>query len=206
MEFNDKQIEILLVAEQLFAEEGFDGTSVREIAKIANINVAMISYYFGSKEKLLEAVVIYRISGMRLQLENLIQENITPIEKIDKLIEFYIKRVYNNRCIYQILHFELSNKKRELNLDAFTQVKNENLKILKSIIYEGQLQGVFQPNINIELISPIILGSLTHFQMNKSYFIEILDLKTNEEYEKYLMTTFTKHIQKTIKALLIYED
>ena len=43
VEFNEKQIEILLVAEQLFAEEGFDGTSVREIAKIANINIAIIS-------------------------------------------------------------------------------------------------------------------------------------------------------------------
>ena len=54
MKFNDKQIEILNVAERLFAEEGFDGTSVRDIAKNANVNVAMISYYFGSKEKLLD--------------------------------------------------------------------------------------------------------------------------------------------------------
>jgi AcrR family transcriptional regulator len=206
MEFNEKQIEILLVAEQLFAEEGFDGTSVREIAKIANVNVAMISYYFGSKEKLLESMVIYRISGMKLQLENLIQEDITPIKKIDKLIEFYIKRVYKNRCIYQILHFEISNKKREINLETFTQVKNENLRLLQSIIKEGQLQGLFQPNITIELISPIIIGTLTHFHMNKPYFSEILDLKTEEQYENYVMTTFTKHIQKTIKALLVYEN
>ena len=42
--------------------------------------------------------------------------------------------------------------------------------------------------------------------MNKSYFSEILDLKTEEAYENYLMTTFTKHIQKTIKALLLYEN
>lgn len=206
MTFNEKQIEILNVAEQLFAEEGFDGTSVREIAKIANVNGAMISYYFGSKEKLLESLVLYRISGMKLQLENLIQEDITPIEKIDRLIEFYIKRVYSNRCMYQILHFELSNKKRELNLDAFTQVKNENLNLLQHIIKEGQEQGLFQSNIDIKLLSPIIIGSLTHFHMNKPYFIEILDLQSEESYENYVMTTFTKHIQKTIKALLTYEN
>lgn len=206
MEFNDKQIEILQVAEQLFAEEGFDGTSVREIAKIANVNVAMISYYFGSKEKLLESLVLYRISGMKLHLENLIQENITPTEKVEKLIEFYIKRVYKNRCIYQILHFEISNKKREINLEAFTQVKNDNLALLKNIITEGQLQGLFQQNINIELISPTIIGALTHLHMNKPYFKEILGLNSEEDYENYVLTTFTKHMQKTIKALLIHED
>ena len=49
--FNDKQIQILEVAEILFAEKGFDGTSIRNIAKLAKINIAMVSYYFGSKER-----------------------------------------------------------------------------------------------------------------------------------------------------------
>ena len=206
MTFNEKQIEILNVAEQLFAVEGFDGTSVREIAKLANVNGAMISYYFGSKEKLLEALVLYRISGMKLKIETLIQEDITPIEKIDRVVEFYIKRVYSNRCMYQILHFELTNKKREINLEAFTQVKNDNLNLMQNIIKEGQEQGLFQPNIDIKLLSPIIIGSLTHFHMNKPYFSEILGLQSEEAYEHYVMTTFTKHIQKTIKALLTYEN
>ena len=205
-EFNEKQIEILQVAERLFAEEGYDGTSIRDISKEANINIAMISYYFGSKEKLLESLVLYRIRSMKLHLENLYQENISPLEKIDKVVELYISRIYKNRCIYQILHFEFSNKKRGLNLDSFTQVKKENFDLLKNIIEEGQQKGFFQTNIDLNLISPIIIGTLTHFQMNKSYFINLLDLKTEEEYEHYIKTTFTKHIQKTIKALLVYEN
>ncbi|HNO01068.1 MAG TPA: TetR family transcriptional regulator, partial [Chitinophagaceae bacterium] len=40
-------------AEKLFAEKGYNGTSVRDIAEKAGINLAMVSYYFGSKEKLL---------------------------------------------------------------------------------------------------------------------------------------------------------
>jgi AcrR family transcriptional regulator len=206
MKFNEKQIEILLVAEQLFAEEGFDGTSVREIAKIANINVAMISYYFGSKEKLLEALVLYRISGLQLHLESLSTENISPIEKIEKLIEYYIQRINSNRCLYQIVHFELSTTKRELNLEEFTQVKRNNLKLLENIIHEGQEKGIFQSNINIALIPPVIIGTTTHFHMNKSYFIELLQLDSDEKYENYISNDLTKHIQKTIKALLIHEN
>ncbi len=205
VEFNEKQIEILLVAEQLFAEKGFDGTSVREIAKIANINVAMISYYFGSKEKLLEALVLHRISGMQLHLENLSTENISPIEKIEKLIEYYIQRINSNRCMYQILHFEISSTKREINLEAFTKVKKNNLKLLENIITEGQLQSLFQPNINVALIPPIIIGTITHFHMNKEYYVDLLHLDSDEKYENYIANELTKHIQKTIKALLIYE-
>ena len=204
-EFSEKQIEILQVAEQLFAEEGFDGTSVRDIAKKANINIAMISYYFGSKEKLLESLVLHRISGMSLHLENLYQENISPIEKIDKLIVYYIQRINKNRCMYQILHFELSNKKREINLKAFTEVKNNNLKLLENIIKEGQDQGIFQPNINVTLLPTTIIGSFIHFHMNKVYYKEILGLQTEVDYENYVLTDLTAHIQKTIKALLTYD-
>ena len=51
--FTDKQIHILDVAEELIAKKGFEGTSVRDISTKAQINVAMISYYFGSKEKMI---------------------------------------------------------------------------------------------------------------------------------------------------------
>lgn len=205
-EFNEKQLEILQVAEQLFAEEGFDGTSVRDIAKKANVNVAMISYYFGSKEKMLEALVVNRIADMRLQLENLYNENIPPFAKVDKMVELYISRVNKNRCIYQIIHFEFSTKKRELNFDSFTEMKRSNLETFKNIIKEGQDSGEFQKDINVDLLPPIIMGTYFQFQMNKPLYLTILDLKTEEEYENYIATTLTQHIQKTIKALLVYEN
>ena len=206
VEFNEKQVEILQVAEQLFAEVGFDGTSIRDIAQKANINIAMISYYFGSKEKLLESLVLHRISAMSLQLENLLQENLSPIQKIERYVVYYVDRINSNRCMYQILHFELSNKKREINLDTFTQVKNNNLKLLSNIIQEGQEQGLFHQDVNVALIPPIIIGSLIHIHMNKSYYKDLLYLKNDKEFENYITSDFTKHIQKTIKALLIYEN
>ena len=106
LDFNDKQIRILQVAEKLFAEKGFDGTSIRNISKEAKINIAMVSYYFGSKEKMLESLIIFRTTDLKMQLENLLKEAIAPLEKINKLIELYIARINKNKGIYQILHFE----------------------------------------------------------------------------------------------------
>ena len=204
-EFNEKQMQILQVTEKLFAEKGFDGTSIRDIAKQANINIAMVSYYFGSKEKMLEALIYSRISDMKLQLESLSKEAISPVEKINKLIELYIHRINKNKGIYQILHFELTSKKREIDLKSFAEVKKQNFEIIKKIIVEGQEKGIFKQDINLILIPSSILGPFFHFQMNRLNYEEMLDLKTDEAYDNYIKNELTKHIQQTIQSLLLHE-
>jgi AcrR family transcriptional regulator len=206
IEYNDKQLDILQAAEKLFAEEGFDGASIRHIAKDAGVNIAMISYYFGSKEKLLEALIIYRTSGMKMQLENISKENLHPVEKIDRLVDLYISRINKNKCMYQIMHFELSTKKRIMNMESFMEMKKENSDIFKKIIQEGQDQGIFKKDINVAMIPPTILGTLVHFTSNKLYFEQTLGLKTEEAFESYIEKELTTHIKQTIKALLVHEN
>lgn len=205
-EFNDKQMEILQVAEKLFAEDGFDGTSIRQIAKEAKVNIAMISYYFGSKEKLLETLIIHRTSGMKMQLENIYRDDLTPIEKVERLIDLYISRINKNKCMYQILHFELSNKKRIMDMQAFMNIKKENSELFRKIIVEGQEKGAFRKDVNIPLITPTIMGILVHFQMNRLYFEQILNLPMEEDFENYIHNELTAHIKQTIKALLANEN
>jgi len=204
--FSEKQIQILQVAETLFAEKGFDGTSIRNIAKEAKINVAMVSYYFGSKERLLESLILFRTTDLKFQIENLLAESLEPIEKVNKLIEIYINRINCNKGIYRILHFEFSNEKRDIDLQALNDLRSGNLKALMSIIEEGQNKGVFRKDIIVPLITPTILGTFFHFHMNKPYFKNLLQLNTEELYNNYVKTNLTKHIQQTIKALLIYES
>ncbi|CAM3952385.1 TetR/AcrR family transcriptional regulator [Flavobacterium antarcticum] len=203
--FNEKQICILQVAEKLFAEKGFDGTSIRDISKAAKINIAMVSYYFGSKDKMLEALVLFRTDDLAIQIENLLKESLSPLEKMGRLIDFYITRINQNKDIYKIMHFELSSKKRVLNFESFTQVKKRNVASLRQIITEGQDLGIFNLDVNIDLIAPTILGTFFHFQMNRPYYENIFDLHSDEVFENYVKTDLTKHIKRTINALLLYE-
>ncbi len=48
---------ILEAATKLFAQKGFDGTSIREICKKANVNLCMISYYWGGKQELYNGII-----------------------------------------------------------------------------------------------------------------------------------------------------
>lgn len=204
-EWTDKKLEILFVAERLFANEGFDGTSIRAIAKEAKINIAMVSYYFGSKEKLLEAIVIYRIEGMRMHLENIVKAELTPFQKVDAAIAHYIQQVNSNKNIHQILHSESTIKKRNLDVDIVNEVKLNNIRLMKIIVEEGQNLGLFQKDIEIELFPSIIIGSLMYFNMNRDLYTLLFNLKTEADFDTYILNNLTNHIQKTIKALLVYE-
>ncbi len=70
----DKRERILDVAEEVFAENGFAPTSLRNIAKRASVNPALIAYYFGSKEQLFEEVFKRRGTLIAQRWDELLDE------------------------------------------------------------------------------------------------------------------------------------
>jgi AcrR family transcriptional regulator len=58
---------ILDAAEQLFAERGFYGVSVRDVTGMAGVDVALASYHFGNKQGLLEAVFLRRAEDLNAE-------------------------------------------------------------------------------------------------------------------------------------------
>src|SRR5215510_2795469 len=69
---------ILRTAERLFAERGFNGVSMRELAAAAQVNIASIGYHFDSKEGLLSAVY-------RRHCEPMIEERLRGLEAATRL-------------------------------------------------------------------------------------------------------------------------
>ena len=61
---------ILDSAEQLFAEHGFNGTSLREITSQAEVNLAAVNYHFGSKKELIKAVMSRYMNELSPRLES----------------------------------------------------------------------------------------------------------------------------------------
>lgn len=205
-ELNEKQLQILQVAERLFAEKGFDGTSVRDIAREAKINIAMVSYYFGSKDKMLEALILWRTSDMWLQLENLLKMDADPWEKLEKLIDLYINRVRKNHCIYRIIHFELANTQRSIKIEEFNEVKKRNLNMIRQIVEEGQKSGQFKQDIVVELLPATVLGIYFQFYNTRLFYQGVLNLKTDEDFEHYVQNNLIPYIKQVIKALLKNEN
>jgi AcrR family transcriptional regulator len=70
----DTKQRILDVAEELFADQGFAGTSLRAITTAADVNLAAVHYHFRSKEALLEAVVVRRLEPVNRERLELLDE------------------------------------------------------------------------------------------------------------------------------------
>lgn len=100
---NSKE-KILNTAIKLFAQKGFDGTSIREICKSANINICMISYYFGGKQELYQEIITNLIKSQNAYLESFldIDEDFSKkskkelIEKLHIVLEKFIDYFYSN--------------------------------------------------------------------------------------------------------------
>ncbi|MEH6406517.1 MAG: TetR family transcriptional regulator [Leeuwenhoekiella sp.] len=193
------------MAEKLFSENGFDGTSVRNIAKAADINVAMISYYFGSKEKLLGALLLHRTSDFRLLAESVLAKNTSHLDRLDALVILVIKRIHSNRRIYKIIYSEFSNPSRNSDFENYKKQKLKNYKIIEDFVRSGQEAGVFTKNVEISLIYPTIFGTYFHFYYNKPFYAAIHNLSEDFSLDEFVHKVLTPHLQKTIKALLTYE-
>src|SRR3954466_559922 len=107
MNYSEKQIQIITTAERLFSTKGFDGTTVRDIADEAGVNLAMISYYFGSKEKLMEALFEQRAGNIKMRVESLLKDDsLTPFQKIGLLVDEHIERMMQGKQFHRIMHCE----------------------------------------------------------------------------------------------------
>jgi AcrR family transcriptional regulator len=209
MVYNEKQIQIIEEAEILFAENGFNGTSVREIAKNADVNLAMISYYFGSKDKLLEAIFIYRGETTKISLEKILQTpSLSSLQKIHKLIEHYVNRVLAHQAFYKILTREMVVNHTGETENIILETKRRNLEIVQQIIAEGQKDGTFKKKVDVPLLISVLSGTANSLLSSQKYYKKLSDLDhlNEDEFQKHLINQLTKHLKIIIKSILINES
>jgi AcrR family transcriptional regulator len=85
----DTKTRILDAAEKLFGENGFDGTSLRDITTEADVNLAAVNYHFQSKESLIEAVIM-RTAGPVNDKRIAMLEAAGPNPTIEQLLEAFV--------------------------------------------------------------------------------------------------------------------
>ena len=196
-------------AEKLFADKGFEGTSVRDIAEGAGVNLAMISYYFGSKEKLMEAMFDHRASSSILQLEEMIQDkNLSPLQKVEKLIDRYIDKLLSQQCFHRIMVREQMVNNNSLIAERIQDIKKRNQALIKELIAQGQRSGEFRKNIDISLLMITLVGTISQMVTTQHIYKEMNNLQSmaEDDFQKYIRKKLSHHLKGIFKATLMYEQ
>jgi AcrR family transcriptional regulator len=80
---------ILEVSRKLFVENGYNGTSIRDIAKAADVNVAMVNYYFRTKHDLFEIVFDESANILLNKIFSVVQSDLPFYELLDSWVSSY---------------------------------------------------------------------------------------------------------------------
>lgn len=95
-EFGETGLRILIAAESLFAEHGFNGISLRQITAKAGVNLAAVNYHYSDKRSLCRDILIYRLREVnQVRLDNLSQaEARGPIVPLEEIIEIMARPLF----------------------------------------------------------------------------------------------------------------
>lgn len=202
--FTEKQIHILDIAEELIAKKGFEGTSVRDISAKANINVAMISYYFGSKEKMMVNLYQYRVQKTRETFSEFTQtiKDGKPEMQLKEIINFLVKQLLKYNYFHGFVTQELRHNDKVK--DTLLEFYQTCVTILDGVVQKGIVTGVFKRAAKSEDIISTIIGTVVFTIRNKNFY-EIY-IKGNEE--DYLVNAEKKlknHLNLCVFALLGYQ-
>lgn len=161
----DTKTQIIEIARKLFAEQGFDGVSVRTICSQANCNVSAISYYFGSKEELFNATMV---AGAERRIKS-IQSVLTPPENIEDFkakLRIFLHQFFENSCensctIQIIVRDHKIIAENESVRTYFQIIPSIVAKFFREAQEKGILKKEFDPEILVDLtFSPYFMKIL----------------------------------------------
>lgn len=152
---------VIRAAEILFAEKGYHGTSIRDIADYENLNVSVINYYFTSKENLLLHILL-KIKVMTEKKLKKINLKHNAKEKLSSFIELTSEYIISDERFVKILMqealFNVSNSSRKI----FLEIAQLHKQAFIAIILEGKKNGQFLYEEKPEHLYHFVMGTLHH--------------------------------------------
>ena len=193
---------IKAAARKVFHQKGYAGTRTRDIAEEAGINHAMVNYYFRSKEKLFQVVMIETMTYFFQGISTILNEEKTSLEqKIEQVVANYIDLLLEEPELPTFVFNEVRTNPEPFieNSPIYKALQNS---VLARQYTEAVARGeVSEPNL-IQMVLNVI--SLVIFPFIAQPILIALNKMDNEQY-KTLMLERKKLIPQWVKAMLFVE-
>ncbi|MBU9714667.1 forespore capture DNA-binding protein RefZ [Evansella tamaricis] len=204
---------VINAAIELFNVQGFSGTSVRDIAKKAECNVALISYYFGSKQGLLEQLITEFLEEYVLKIENQV---IRAEKQEDTAYDCLLRAIWDVMVYQQTKHALARFVHREITLDTTLVrelmttylAKEKHLFVsLMHIAYENkeiaslpneyfvlQLRGM----LTMPFLHPQYIREVYHLMPHENHFMDQYFSELAEWIASHFLEEVTKNMNRNI--------
>ncbi|GAB35165.1 TetR/AcrR family transcriptional regulator [Gordonia otitidis] len=189
--------ELLAVATEVFAESGYSGARVDEIAERTRTTKRMIYYYFGGKEGLYLAVLDRAYRGIRQAEQKLRVDHADPIEAIRRLAEVTFDHHIEHDDFIRLVSIENIHRGDFIRrLTDLPQLSRPATSLLDEILDDGRAAGLFRPDVSA-LDVHLVISSYCVFQVANQYtFGYLFDLDLAE-------TSNRAHLRRMIGDVVV---
>ncbi len=179
--------ELLSEATAAFAESGYSGTRVDEIAERTRTTKRMIYYYFGGKEQLYLAVLENAYRGIREAERQLEVDGLDPVQAVRRLAELTYDHHLEHGDFIRLVAIENIHHGRFIRqLDSLRDANQPALGLLEEVLERGREQGVFRGNVD-PLEVHLLISSYCVFQVANQHtfgFLFGVDLRDPERRDR----------------------
>jgi len=149
---------ILRESRTLFSKQGYDATTVDDIAKESRVNKALIYYYFKNKAGLYSEVMSGLFDAIYKEVTQAGENSKTIVEELEIFVKSYANYAYKNPYFPALLLRELSDSGAHLSEIMFASMRRLFL-LLSDILERGKEEKVFRESIPM-VVHFMIIGSI----------------------------------------------
>ena len=161
----DTRTVILDAAEQLFARRGYAATTVKQIGKAADVNSALLYYYFADKETLYREVLGRLLGTLIAAGARAFDEARSPEEAVRALVRVQAATLSSTPFVSRLIARELVDNEASHATPHITRLAAELFTRLCEMIREGQRAGIFRNDLDPQFAAISTISQVVYFHI-----------------------------------------
>jgi AcrR family transcriptional regulator len=188
----EARAKILAAAEELFAERGFEATTVRDIATASGMNLAMIHYYFGNKEGLYRTIFEEKLAEIQRIFFTAAGSAASCRERLEQFVRSYARYLSTHTNVARMVQREMLNRGHAFQTILRPQV-GQNYQMLRGIVAEGVRRGEFR-SVDVAMAPVSLIGMIVFFMIAQPMIAGVLPVGPGDEAFESLLAEHTLNI------------
>ena len=189
-------------AKKVFLEKGFGGTTTRDIAESSETNIALVNYYFRSKERLFQEIFVESFSETFMPVARILNDDLPLEAKIYKFVDHMVELLKKDPMLPLFVLSEMRGENSKMCglVTTVHQHENEAFKLqLEAEAAKGNIRKTDFDQIELSLMSMVIFPfiSMNMIKMKKNLSTEAFFQMMDERKKTIpaMILTYLRHME-----------